>query len=91
VQGADATLTSVPDKAQFWQRWASTPLITRQTQVIKRVLDSFEGKLTNAKWAALGKCSTDTALRNINDLLVRGVLRRPEGGGRSTGYKLCVK
>jgi hypothetical protein len=59
--------------------------------VIKRVLDGFEGKLTNAKWAALGKCSADTALYDINDLLARGVLRRPEGGGRSTGYKLCIK
>jgi Fic family protein len=67
------------------------PLIAHQTQVIKRVLDGFEGKLTNAKWAALGKCSADTALCDINDLLARGMLRRPEGGGRSTGYKLCVK
>ena len=50
--------------------------------------DLFEGKLTNAKWAALAKCSADTALRDINDLLARGVLRRLEGGGRSTGYEL---
>ena len=46
------------------------------------------GKLTNAKWAAMGKCSADTALRDINDLLARGVLRKLEGGGRSTGYLL---
>jgi len=45
----------------------------------------------NAKWAAMGKCSADTALRDINDLLERGVLRRLEGGGRSTGYDLCAK
>jgi Fic family protein len=55
------------------------------------VLDGFEGKLTNAKWAALGKCSADTALRDINDLLARGVLRQLEGGGRSTGYELGAK
>ena len=54
------------------------------------MLDGFDGKLTNAKWAALGKCSSDTALRDINDLLARGVLRRLEGGGRSTGYGLCA-
>jgi Fic family protein len=48
----------------------------------------MDGKLTNARWAALGKCSADTALRDINDLLARGVLRRLEGGGRSTGYVL---
>ncbi|MDI1338446.1 Fic family protein [Polaromonas sp.] len=91
VQGADTTLAGVLDKAQFWQRCAGTPMNTRQTQVLNRVLDGFEGKLTNARWAALGKCSADTALRDINDLLARGVLRRLEGGGRSTGYALCVK
>jgi Fic family protein len=95
VQGADTTLAGVLDKAQFWQRWAGTPMNARQTQVLnhvlERVLDGFEGKLTNAKWAALGKCSSDTALRDINDLLARRVLRRLEGGGRSTGYELCAK
>ena len=91
VQGADATLAGVLDKAQFWQRWAGIPMNARQTLVINRVLDGFEGKLTNAKWAALGECSVDTALRDINDLLARGLLRRLEGGGRSTGYGLCAK
>ena len=89
VQGADATLAGVLDKAQFWQRWAGTPLNERQISMLNRLLDGvFEGKLTNARWAALGKCSADTALRDINDLLARGVLRRLEGGGRSTGYEL---
>lgn len=88
VQGADATLAGVLDKAQFWQRWAGTPMNARQTLVLNRVLDGMEGKLTNAKWAAMGKCSADTALRDINDLLERGVLARLEGGGRSTGYLL---
>ena len=91
VQGADGLLMGVLDKAQFWQRWAGTPMNARQTLVLNRVLDGFEGKLTNAKWAALGKCSADTALRDINDLLARGVLRRLEGGGRSTGYELSTK
>ena len=86
VQGADGLLASVLDKAQFWQRWAGTPLSARQTLVLNRVLDGMEGKLTNAKWAALAKCSADTALRDINDLLERGVLRKLDGGGRSTGY-----
>jgi len=71
---------------------AGTPMIARQTlvlnQVLDRVPDGMEGKLTNAKWAAIGKCSADTALRDINDLLARGVLGRLEGGGRSTGYLL---
>ena len=97
VQGADGLLVGVLDKAQFWQRWAGTPMNARQTlmlnHVLDRALDGMEGKLTNAKitnavWAAVGKCSADTALRDINDLLARGVLRRLEGGGRSTGYLL---
>ncbi len=94
VQGADTALANVLGKAQFWQRWAGTPMNARQALVLNRVLDGIEGKLTNAitnaKWAAIGKCSADTALRDINDLLVRGVLRRLEGGGRSTGYELCA-
>ena len=62
----------------------------RQTLVLSRVLDGMEGKLINAKWEAMGKCSADTALRDINDLLTRGVLARLEGGGRSTGYLLVT-
>lgn len=88
VQGADGLLAGVLDKAQFWQHWAGVPMNARQTLVLNRVLDGMEGKLTNAKWAAIGKCSADTALRDINDLLARGVLGRLEGGGRSTGYLL---
>ena len=91
VQGADTALAGVLDKAQFWQRWAGTPMNPRQAHVLNRVLDGFEGKLTNAKWAALGKCSADTALRDITDLLARGVLHRLEGGGRSVGYGLCTQ
>ena len=88
VQGADGLLAGVLDKAPFWQRWAGTPMNARQTLVLNCVLDGMEGKLNNAKWAAIGKCSADTALRDINDLLARGVLGRLEGGGRSTGYVL---
>jgi Fic family protein len=88
VQGADGLLAGVLEKARFWQRWAGTPMNARQTMVLNHVLDGTGGKLTNAKWAAVGKCSADTALRDINDLVERGVLRRLEGGGRNTGYAL---
>ena len=75
----------VLDKAQFWQRWAGTPMNARQTLVLNHILDrpldGMESKLTNAKWAAIGKCSADTALRDINDLLARGVRGSLEGGG----------
>ena len=84
-------LEGVLGKAQFWTRWAGVLMNARQTLVLNRVLDGMHGKLTNAKitnagWAAIGKCSADTALLDINDLLARGVLCRLDGGGRSTGY-----
>ncbi|MDD5334717.1 MAG: Fic family protein [Rhodoferax sp.] len=88
VLGADDTLASVLGKAQFWQRCAGTPMNERQVKLVNRLLDGFEGKLTSAKWASIAKCSTDTALRDITELLARGVLRKLEGGGRSTGYEL---
>jgi len=91
VQEADTLLSGVLNKAQFWQRWAGTPMNARQTLVLNCVLDGMEGRLTNAKWAAIGKCSADTALRDISDLLARGVLRKLEGGGRNTGYELVAK
>ena len=88
VQGADETLAAVLGKARFWQGWADVPMNERQTKLVNRLLDGFEAKLTTAKWAAIAKCSTDTALRDISDLLAHGVLRKLEGGGRSTGYEL---
>jgi Fic family protein len=88
VDQAQHTLDTVLSKARFWQRWASTPLNERQVQLLNRLLDSFAGKLTSSKWAAIAKCSPDTALRDINDLLARGVLRKSDAGGRSTSYEL---
>ena len=73
------------DKVQCWQCWTVTPMNARQTLVLNRALDGMEGKLTNAKWAAIGPCSADTALRDITDLLARGVLGRLEGGGGARG------
>ena len=60
----------------------------RQRQLVNRLLDGFEGKLTTSKWGQIAKCSPDTALRDITDLLARGVLRKSEAGGRSTSYEL---
>lgn len=90
IDVAAAALAEVLVKARFWQRWAGTPMNERQVKLLNRLLDGFEGKLTSSKWAAIGKCSTDTALRDINDLLARGVLRKTEAGGRSTSYELTA-
>lgn len=88
VASAQTTLDAVLRKARFWQRWAATPLNERQVKLITRLLDGFEGKLTSSKWGAIAKCSPDTALRDITQLLELGVLKKAPGGGRSTSYEL---
>jgi Fic family protein len=90
VEAALETLDAVLAKSRFWQRMAGTPLNERQSKLLNRLLDGFDGKLTSSKWAALAKCSPDTALRDINELLAAGVLRRTDGGGRSTAYELVA-
>lgn len=57
--------------------------------MLNRVLEGFEDKLTNAKWAAIIKTSSDTALRDLTQLVERGVLVKEPGGGRSTSYALA--
>lgn len=75
VLGAEETLATVLGRAQFWQRWAGVSMNQRQIKILNHLLDGFEGKLTSTKWATIAKCSTDTALRDINELLAYGVLR----------------
>lgn len=87
--GAEAILASALRKTRFWESVADQPLNQRQRKVINRLLDGFEGKLTNAKWAAMTKASADTALRDINDLVQRGILVKDPAGGRSTSYSLA--
>ena len=87
---ADETLSLVLTKAGFWDRHAHVMLNDRQRLVINRLMDGFEGKLTTSKWAALTKCSADTALRDIEDLRKRGILTKDSGGGRSTSYSLVL-
>ena len=70
------------------RRTTAAPQGERQVKILNRLLDGFEGKLTSSKWAALARCSADTALRDITGLLARGVLRRSHAGGRSTSYEL---
>jgi len=85
---ADEILASVLAKARFWDAHIDTPFNTRQRDMINRLLNGFIGKLTSSKWAKIAKCSQDTALRDIDDLLKRGILVKDAGGGRSTSYSL---
>jgi Fic family protein len=89
IADASGALAGVLYKARFWHRWATTPMNARQVTLLNRLLDGFEGKLTSSKWATIAKCSPDTALRDITELIAIGVLRRTPGGGRSTGYELA--
>jgi Fic family protein len=88
--GAEVILASVLTKARFWDRHAGAPLQERQRLVINRLLDGFEGKLTSSKYAKLTKCSQDTASRDIDDLMARGILSKDSAGGRSTSYSLAL-
>jgi Fic family protein len=86
--GAEKTLAAVFQKAEFWKRHAQAPINDRQRDMLNRLLDGFEGKLTSSKWATIEKCSPDTALRDITELVDRNILRKDSGGGRSTSYSL---
>ncbi|MDE2009934.1 MAG: Fic family protein [Candidatus Omnitrophica bacterium] len=82
------TLAVVLKKAQFWQRHTSGKFNERQKTIINELFDGFEGKLTSSKWAKITKCSQDTAWRDINDLIDKGILLKDTAGGRSTSYVL---
>ena len=91
IAKADETLSGVLQKARLWERLNQQPVNARQRQVINRLLDGFEGKLTTSKYAKIVKCSEDTALRDIRALLEQCVLTKNEAGGRSTSYALAVE
>ena len=90
ISSAERTLDAVLVKARFWRAHAGESFNDRQLTTINRLLDHFEGKLTSSKWAVLTKCSQDTALRDISDLVGRGILARANAGGRSTSYELRI-
>lgn len=89
IAGAEEGLGAVLGRARFWERFDDRPLNERQRQVLRRVLDGFDGKLTSTKYAKLAKCSQDTAARDIRALVDQGVLVRNAAGGRSTSYDLA--
>ena len=86
--GAETLLEQVLRKARLWQRISQGPVNDRQRVVLNRLLDGFEGKLTSSKYSRLAKCSSDTALRDIQDLVGRGIMLQSSSGGRSTSYEL---
>lgn len=81
-------LTAVLFKADFWNKHSTTLLNERQKKLLNKILDGFDGKLTSSKWAKIAKCSKDSAIRDINDLIEKGILQKETAGGRSTNYEL---
>jgi Fic family protein len=90
IDKANNLTEAVLAKEVFWRnlRQRSVGLSERQEKIINRLLDGFQGKLTTEKWAKLAKISHDTALRDIQDLIGKGILKQEDGGGRSTAYVL---
>jgi len=88
LKSTDSILKQVLFKADFWNKHSKKIINERQQKLINRLLDGFDGKLTSSKWAKIAKCSKDTAIRDINDLINKNILRKEAAGGRSTNYEL---
>ena len=88
LDATSQTLSAVLRKARFWDAHRETRLNDRQRKLINMQFDGFFGKLTSGKWAKIAKCSSDTALGDINDLVAKGILKKNVEGGRSTNYSL---
>jgi Fic family protein len=93
IDSANELTAGVLAKEVFWRhlREKSIEVSERQKKIINRLLDGFEGKLTTEKWGKLARVSHDTALRDIQDLIRKGILRQEEAGGRSTAYTVVLK
>jgi Fic family protein len=88
LKSTDSELARVLFKAGFWTKHAKTLINERQKKLLNKLLDGFDGKLTSSKWAKIAKCSKDTAIRDINDLMAKDILQKEAAGGRSTNYEL---
>ena len=86
----EETLAAVTNRAKFWERNRDTLLNSRQQYMVSALLDDFHGTLTSTKWAKMTKSSPDTALRDIQDLIEKGILEKEPGGGRNTTYNLVT-
>lgn len=89
IQNANTTVNTVLNKNFFWMHVASIPLTERQTYTLNLFLDGYEAKITSKTWAALNKCSKDTALRDIQYLLNKGILREDNPGAKRPSYSIC--
>lgn len=87
---AEQTTNKIIEKASFWQSHRQQALNSRQVKMLNILLTDFYGTLTTKKWAIMTKCSADTALRDINDLISKGMLIKSNASGRSTNYEVVL-
>jgi len=87
IESSEEKLETAKQKAVIFEKLRKIAMNDRQLSMLNRLIDGFEGKLTTEKWAKICKCSHDTALRDIDDLIKKGVLVRSTEGGRSTSYE----
>jgi len=88
LKSTDLVLAKVLSKAEFWKKHTHTPINERQKKMLNKLLDGLDGKLSSSKWAKIAKCSKDSAIRDINDLIEKSILQKETAGGRSTNYEL---
>jgi len=88
IKSTNTVLMRVLFKADFWNKHSKTIINERQKNILNKLLDGFDGKLTSSKWSKIAKCSKDSAVRDINDLIKKDVLQKEDAGGRSTSYEL---
>ena len=88
LKSTEETMGKVLYKADFWDKHRKTEFNSRQRLLLNKLFDGFKGKLKSSKWAKITKCSPDTALRDIKDLIEKGILKQDKSGGRSTNYEL---
>ena len=82
------TTQQILRKAAFWKLHEHTPINERQRLMLNKLFDGFEGRLQTSKWSKMASTSTDTALRDIKDLVEKGILQQTEEGGRNVSYEL---
>lgn len=91
IREADVAISTVLNKNAFWQRIAGISLSKRQIEMLNLFLDGYEAKITSKNWASLSKCSKDTAIRDIQDMVQKGILREEVPGAKRPSYVICFK
>jgi len=90
IKSSEENLKRTIYKSKYWEKCKDHSLNDRQRRIINKMLDGFEGKLSSSKWAKINKCSQDTALRDVQDLIAKGLMEKQPGGSRNTSYELVA-